>query len=650
MPALIATGVLIALGASEAGFHPTAWYAAGLFLLGLLVVSLFTLGAPRGLPRTVLAALVLFAAYTGWTYLSIIWAGRQGAAWEGANRTAVYLVVLALFALWPFDARGVRIVLGALGLGIAGLGLVELLRAGASAQPAGFFIDVRFSEPAGYMNANAALWTLGLLPCLYLAAAREVPAALRGAALGGAGLLASLALMAQSRGWVLALPIALIAWLVFSPRRVRLLAAIAAAAAGTLAVSGPVLAIHDDYSPERLGILLADATAAVLTMAGVLALLGTAAALVDRRVSIGAAAARRLGRAVGAVAAVALVGACVVFVAAQGSPATKAADSWKEFKHGGDGPQAGRSRFAAGGTNRYEFWTVAWAEFRARPVAGIGVENFQEAYLRRGRSGEQPRYAHSLELGVLSQVGLVGALLLAAAFASALAGAARARSLPPSGRAAAVACAAVFGYWLLHASIDWFWEFPALTGAAIAALGMAAALGPREATASPKALPRSLVGAAAVGAAALALSFAVPWLAELELDRAQDSWRSDPGAAFERLDRAAALNPLTIRPQLTAGTIALRLGQTAVAEREFRDALRREPDEAYALLELGLIAAERGDRNRALALLERATEQHPQDDMARRALAATRAGKPVSVERVNRAILDRALDRGSQQH
>ena len=318
MPALIATGVLIALGASEAGFHPTSWYAAGLFLLGLLVVTLFTLGVPRGLPRTVLAALLLFAAYTGWTYLSIIWAGRQGAAWEGANRTAVYLVVLALFALWPFDARGVRIVLGALGLGIAALGMVELLRAGASAQPAGFFIDVRFSEPAGYMNANAALWTLGLLPCLYLAAAREVPAPLRGAALGGAGLLASLALMAQSRGWVLALPLALIAWLIFSPRRVRLAAAIAAAAAGTLAVSGPVLAIHDDYSPERLGILLADATAAVLTMAGVLALLGTAAALVDRRVSVGATAARRLGRVVGAIAAIALVGACVVFVAGAG--------------------------------------------------------------------------------------------------------------------------------------------------------------------------------------------------------------------------------------------------------------------------------------------------------------------------------------------
>ena len=61
--------------------------------------------------------------------------------------------------------------LGALGLGIAGIGLVELLRADAAAQPLGFFFDVRLSEPAGYINANVALWTVGLLPCLFLASA-----------------------------------------------------------------------------------------------------------------------------------------------------------------------------------------------------------------------------------------------------------------------------------------------------------------------------------------------------------------------------------------------------------------------------------------------------------------------------------------------
>ena len=639
------------MGASEAGFHPTAWYAAGLFLLGLLAVSLFTLGAPRGLPRTVLAALVLFAAYTGWTYLSIIWAGRQGAAWEGANRTAVYLVVLALFALWPFDARGVRIVLGALGLGIAGLGLVELLRAGASAQPAGFFIDVRFSEPAGYMNANAALWTLGLLPCLYLAAAREVPAPLRGAALGGAGLLASLALMAQSRGWVLALPIALIAWLVFSPRRVRLLAAIAAAAAGTLAVSGPVLAIHDDYSPERLGILLADATAAVLTMAGVLALLGTAAALVDRRVSLGAAAARRLGRAVGAVAAVALVGACVLFVAARGQS--------RDQGRGLLGGVQARRRRPAGGRlalrgRRHQSLRVLDRGLGGVPGAPGGRHRRRElpgGLSETRQERRAARYAHSLELGVLSQTGLVGALLLAGSVRRRLGGRGTSPSacLPPAGRRRSPAppCSGTGSCTPRSTGSGSSRHSPERRSPRSA---WRAALGPREATASPKALPRSFARCGRGGSRGAGAELRGAVARRARARPRPRPWRSDPSAAFERLDRAAALNPLTIRPQLTAGTIALRLGQTAVAEREFRDALRREPDEAYALLELGLIAAERGDRNRALALLERATEQHPQDDMARRALAATRAGKPVSVERVNRAILDRALDRGSQQH
>src|SRR5918999_5696514 len=131
-PALLATGVFVALGASEAGFYPTAWYAAALFLLGLLGATLLALGRPRGVPKPVLVALALLAAYTAWTYVSITWASQQGPAWGGANRTAMYLTVFALFALWPFDARGAATVLGLLGLGIAGLGLVEILKADAA--------------------------------------------------------------------------------------------------------------------------------------------------------------------------------------------------------------------------------------------------------------------------------------------------------------------------------------------------------------------------------------------------------------------------------------------------------------------------------------------------------------------------------------
>jgi tetratricopeptide (TPR) repeat protein len=654
VPALLAVGVFVALGASEAGFDATGWYAAALFLLGLLVASLLALRVPRGLPRPVLAALALFAAYTAWTYLSITWASQQGPAWDGANRTAMYLIVFALFALWPFDGRGATAVLGLLGLGIAGVGLVELLKANGSDAPAAYFIDVRFAEPAGYMNANVALWTMGLLPCLFLATRRAVPAPLRGLALGGAGLLAGLALLGQSRGWVLALPLALAFFLAVSPGRVRLLAATAAVALAALAVSGPVLAVHDDYSPERFDALLSDATGAVLLAALVLAAAGTAAALLDRRVEPGPAVTRRVGLVAAALVAIALVGGVAAYAAAEGSPTGRIAEAWRDFKEGGEGPQAGGSRFAGGGTNRYDFWTVAWDAFREEPLRGIGVENFQEEYLLHGESGEQPRYAHSLELGALSQTGVVGGLLLLGAIAAALAAALRVRAAGPAERAAAAAAAALFAYWILHASVDWFWEFAALTGPAFAALGMAGALAPRlapPAGGSPPGQPRRrLVALVAGGAGALLLaaSFALPWLAEREVERATEVWRTSSDEAFRRLDRAADLNPLSPRAQLTEATIALRVGRTGLAKSEFREALRREPSNVYALLELGALAGVEGERAAALRLLRRARALSPRDQDVALALRRVLQGNPLPVRNLNRRILERARLRGAQ--
>ncbi len=425
VPALLATGVFLVLAGTEAGFYPTSWYAGALFLVGLLAASFVALGPPRGLPRPTLVALALFAAFAAWSFLSIIWASQPGVAWDGANRTVAYLVVFALFGLWPFDSRGVMAVLGLLGFGIAGIGLVELLKANSSAEPLTYFIDVRFAEPAGYMNANVALWTLGLLPCVFLASRRSVPVLLRGLALGGAGVLTGLALMGQSRGWVLALPLALAFFLIVCPGRVRLLAAVVAVAVAGLAIRAPALAVHDEFEPERIDALLADATGAILIAAAALTLAGLLAGLVDRRVEPGPVANRRIGWATAALVAVVLVGGVVGYAATEGSPSGRIADAWDDFKGGGLGPQAGGSRFAGGGTNRYDFWTVAWAAFKDNPVQGLGSENFQEEYLENGVSGEQPRFPHSLELGVLSQTGLPGALLLLGAFGFAAAAAIR---------------------------------------------------------------------------------------------------------------------------------------------------------------------------------------------------------------------------------
>ena len=652
-PALVAVATFLALGATNGGFYPTAWYPAALLALGVLGTSLIALGAPRAVPRVVLVAIGLLAAYTAWSYLSITWASQPGPAWDGANRTAMLVIFYATFALWPFDARGAIAILALLGLGIAGIGLVELLKANAADEPLAYFVDARFAEPAGYMNANVAMWTIGLVACLFLASRRELPSLLRGLSLGGAGLLAGLALMGQSRGWVLATPLALAFFLVICPGRVRLLAATVAVAVAGLAVSGPVLAVHDEFSRASFDNLLASATEAILLAALVLAVLGTAAAVLDRRTEPSAVASRRIGVAAAILVAGALVAGLVVFSIERGSPTAEVADAWRDFKGGGQGPQAGASRFAGGGTNRYDFWTVAWGAFRDHPVGGLGAENFQEEYLRKGSSDEQPLYAHSLELGVLSQTGIVGAFLLLGGLAMALAAAFRARAAPLRERSAAAAATAVFVYWLLHASVDWFWEFPGLTAPALACLGLAAALAPRAAAAgdaAPRQRPavrRAAAIATPILLVALAASFAFPWLAAREVDDAARTWRANPDAALRQLDRAESLNPLSTRAQLTAATIALETDQLSVAEHEFAQALEREPRNSYALLELGAIESQ-ADRAGGMRLLRRAHALSPRDPDVARALRRLRAGRPLDLPSLNRSILRRARTHGSK--
>ena len=50
------------------------------------------------IPAPVRVAVLCLAAYTALSFLSILWAGVPGDAWEGANRTLLYLLVFALFA------------------------------------------------------------------------------------------------------------------------------------------------------------------------------------------------------------------------------------------------------------------------------------------------------------------------------------------------------------------------------------------------------------------------------------------------------------------------------------------------------------------------------------------------------------------------
>ena len=351
----------------------------------------------------------------------------------------------------------------------------------------------------------------------------------------------------------------------------------------------------------------------------------------------------------------AVAGAIVVVVAglaAAGDPFQRISDGWDSFK-GGYAENSSGSRLVSGlGSNRYDFYRVALDELTAHPVAGVGADNFFQDYLRDGHSDETPRYPHSLELRVLAQTGIVGALLLLGAFAAALAAALRAmRGADPLAAAVAGGATAVFGYWVVHGSADWFWEWAGLGAPAFAFLGLACALVPRRRrnavgdvarSAAPgrRSLPRIL--AAALGAVVLlagAAAIAGPWLAEREIAKAGDVFDRRPFEAYDRLDRAASLDPLSDRPLLVEGSIALRYGDLPRADRAFADALERNPRGQYATLERGAIASARGDRAKALVLLRRAAALAPRDPLARQALRIVRAGDAVDVAALNRRIL-----------
>ena len=155
------------------------------------------------------------------------------------------------------------------------------------------------AEPTGYPNAVAALFIGGFWPAVHLASRREVPWYLRGFLLAAAGFLVQLALMPQSRAALLTIPFALIFYLLVTPNRIRAFIFLALAL-GATAVAAP--AILDVFSVAAETATSAppwnSAADAMLIACAALLIVGTAAALIDRRfeVSESTAAIRRAQR------------------------------------------------------------------------------------------------------------------------------------------------------------------------------------------------------------------------------------------------------------------------------------------------------------------------------------------------------------------
>ena len=675
VPASLAIALFVIWAPSELGYPVTHWAPGGLFLLALLAITIWA--APlrlREVPITIRVALACFALYTVLSYLSIAWAQVAVDAWDGANRTLLYLLVFALFSLWPMRGLPAALLLCAWVLAMVVLATYVLLHVNGAGSPVTLFSEGRLKYPAGYENAAAACWCMVLWPALLLSRSGRLPSALRGVLAGGAVVLGDLALLSQSRGSLFATVVMLILVFALLPDRIRTFLVLVPVALGIAATAPTVLHVGDRVlHGGAVRSALHAATAATLVAALAVGLVVGIGAAIERRAPFSARSVASFRRVVAATAIATLVGLLAGGWAAAGNPVKRIEHGWQTFKGGYSANNAHVNRLFSGlGSGRYDFYRVALDEFSAHPLVGIGADNFQQQYLAHGREGETPHYPHSVELRTLVQAGVVGSLLAVVGLAAALLAAGRgalsssARRRDPLRSAVAAAALAGFVYWPVHGSVDWFWEFAGLGAPAFALLGLACALGwerPAPAGATPgagatavsgarpspppgraRSFPlRSLaIGAGAVLALAAAASLLAPWLSQVQVQNAAKVWPSAPRAAYADLEKAADLNPLSDEPYLLAGSIALRFGDLSRADREFARALQRTPTDTYALLERGAIASARGERARALALLRKAARLNPHDELTQGVLRVVREGFRVNVEGVNRSILLKA--------
>src|SRR5207245_572878 len=105
-----------------------------------------------------------------------------------------------------------------------------------------------------------------------------------------------------------------------------------------------------------------------------------------------------------------------------------------------------------------------------------------------------------------------------------------------------------------HGSVDWLWEYPALSGLALAPLGAMLALDRSAATRRPQRgiAPRAAAVATGLVALLVAVAAATAFVSERLQERGLHRSPTDPAGAYADLNRAATLEPLSSQPDLTA--------------------------------------------------------------------------------------------------
>jgi UDP-GlcNAc:undecaprenyl-phosphate GlcNAc-1-phosphate transferase len=620
-------------------FDPGVWVPIGLAITLVCAAALVIRPIRPSLPATLSVAGVFGLGL--WSLISSAWAESVSDAVVSANRWLVYGALLALLVVLVAHPRLSAALLGAIMIGIGIVAASVCVRM-LGADPSSLFLNGRLNSPLGYINGEGCLFAMAIWPCVGAAESRR--ALVAGPAAGAAAVLASLAMLSQSRGTALAVAGAIVAVLALAPGRTRRAYCVIVIGAA-VALAAPAMLHVYEHATDGV-VAASDVHGAV--RAALLAGLGAGCAWALLSWAFGRIGAARTLRAIGpwplAIPAV----IAVALALSHGNAVAGEVDrQWHAFTHlaepgesANPASTATRSRLLSGAGNRYDYWRIAWGVWREHPLAGVGAGNYARPYYERRTTTEDVEQPHSLELQVLSELGLVGVALLACLLIGVIWGALRmrapARSSPLS-RALLVGALGTFTAWLVQASVDWMALLPGLTAIALAAA--ATLIWPRgapaaEAATGATAPSRTLAGhpALAAGASALVIALIVAGaslsrqgLADVYRSQAQRELAANPLAALSDADRSLEIDPSSMQAYYLKAAALARFDQGRATESALNDALRREPGNFVTWVLLGDIEVRRHELAAASGRYRRAHELNPRDgDVAQLARAPSR--------------------------
>lgn len=474
---LLAAGILLTgptvLAFITGGYFEEPRLVATCIVWCLVLVLAFT--SPRPLPasRAGWAALGGLCLITIWTAISFAWAPLPSAATDNLVRSLLYVGTLIAALAVLRDRRAARALEPALAAGAAvviGYGLAGRLLPGVIDMVASWRADGRLEQPITYWNAEGALAAMGMVLCARLAGDTSRPLWMRSLASATSVPLALGAYLSYSRGAIAAALIGLVVLVAAAPSQAQLRAAATTFFGGALtagaSIALPGVASLRGTMDERVtdGVTMLVVLVAVMAVAGLLETWMGRGERSGRLRASTLAAARRLPAV--AVAAFVLAFAGLV---ASGLAERSAAERPSEVR--------GPARLTSVDSRRYDYWKVGVDAFAEDPLKGVGSGGFRTVWLRERPGTGYALEVHSLPLEMAVELGLVG-LLGFVLFIGGLAAAAR-RALG-SERVAATGPIAAGVVFLLHSTIDWDWQLPAVTLPAIILFAAVIALSERR--------------------------------------------------------------------------------------------------------------------------------------------------------------------------